>query len=93
MDIMERVRTFVVTNFYVADPEGLPNDASLISLGVIDSTGVLEVICFLEQEFGIVVEDADATPGNLESIERISAFVARNLERIVPDEVGASLTG
>ncbi len=77
MDIKEQVRTFVTTNFYIADPRTLTDSASLLDQGVIDSTGVLEVIGFLEDTFGITIEDDEMLPANLDSIERISAFVAR----------------
>ena len=77
MDIKEQVRTFVTSNFYVADPTTLKDNASLLDLGIIDSTGVLEVIFFIEETFGITVEDSEMLPENLDSIERISNFVAR----------------
>jgi acyl carrier protein len=77
MDIKEQVRTFVTSNFYVADPSVLEDNASLLDKGIIDSTGVLEVIFFIEETFGIAVEDSEMLPENLDSIERISNFVAR----------------
>ena len=77
MDIKDQVRKFVVTNFYVPEPQALPDDASLLDRGIIDSTGVLEVIGFLEDTFGITIEDDEMLPDNLDSIDRISAFVAR----------------
>jgi len=76
MDIKERVRTFVTSNFYVADPTMLEDEASLLDRGIIDSTGVLEVIFFIEETFGITVEDSEMLPDNLDSIERIASFVA-----------------
>lgn len=77
MEIKEKVRAFVTTNFYVPDPAALLDDASLLDQGIIDSTGVLEVISFLEDSFGLSVEDTEMLPENLDSIARISAFVAR----------------
>jgi acyl carrier protein len=77
MDIKDQVRNFVVTNFYVPELQTLSDDASLLDRGIIDSTGVLEVIGFLEDTFGITVEDDEMLPDNLDSIERLSAFVAR----------------
>ncbi len=71
------VRSFIVKNFYVADPERLEDRTSLLDRGIIDSTGVLEVIAFLEREMGIEVKDAEMVPDNLDSIERIAAFVTR----------------
>ena len=77
MDPTERVRQFIVKNFYVPDPSALADDTSLLDQAIIDSTGVLEVIGFLEQEFGITVDDAEMLPENLDSIGRIAAFVVR----------------
>src|SRR5262249_53294998 len=57
MDIKNEIRQFIFTNFYVAKAAELANDASLLESGIIDSTGVLEVIAFLEGSFGIQVED------------------------------------
>jgi acyl carrier protein len=50
---------------------------SLITAGVIDSTGILEVITFLESEYGISIGDAEMTPDNLETIERTASFVVQ----------------
>ncbi len=75
MDTNERVRRFITTNFYVTSPEALGDQASLLDAGVVDSTGVLEVIGFLETEFGITVEDVEITPENFDSISRITAYV------------------
>lgn len=76
MDITERVKEFVTANFYV-EPASLAVDASLLEQGIVDSTGVLEVVSFLEAEFGIAVADEELLPENLDTIDRISAFVAR----------------
>jgi len=77
MEIKEQIRDFVTTNFYVADPASLEDSASLLDQGIIDSTGVLEVIFFIEETFGIKVEDSEMLPDNLDSIEKISNFVVR----------------
>ena len=73
----QEIRDFVTTNFYVADPAALDDQASLLEHGIIDSTGVLEVIAFIEETFSIAVDDSEMLPENLDSIERIAAFVAR----------------
>ena len=77
MTAQERVRKFIVENFYVTDPSELADDASLIQGGWVDSTGMLELISFLEAEFGIQVTDVEMLPENLDGIARIAAFVAR----------------
>lgn len=76
MNIKEQVRSFITSNFYVADPTALQDEASLLDRGIIDSTGVLEVIFFIEENFGITVEDSEMLPDNLDSIERIANFIA-----------------
>jgi len=70
-------RTFITTNFYVADPAALSDDDSLLDAGIIDSTGVLDLIGFIEAQFGITVSDDELVPENLDSIARLSAFVER----------------
>ena len=84
MNIREQVRSFVTTNFYMPDPAALADDASLLDQGIIDSTGVLEVIMFIETTFGVTVEDSEMLPENLDSIECIAAFVARKTSQPVP---------
>lgn len=80
METKEQIRTFVTSNFYVADPAALGDEASLLDHGIIDSTGVLEVISFVEETYGIKVEDQEMLPDNLDSIDRIANFVNRKLK-------------
>jgi len=77
MGVREKVRQFILENFYVADSSSVTDDTSLIAEGIVDSTGMLEVIAFLEAQFGLAVADTETTPDNLETIGRIVAFVAR----------------
>jgi acyl carrier protein len=84
MALNRQVRDFVAANFYVADPKSLEDRTSLLDHGIIDSTGVLEVIMFIETTFGVTVEDSEMLPENLDSIERIAAFVARKTSQPVP---------
>ena len=76
MTIQERIKQFVVENFYVSDPAEIAADTLLATTGYVDSTGMLEVIAFLEAEYGIKITDTETVPANLESIARIAAFVA-----------------
>jgi len=76
VDVRERVRRFIVDSFYVRDATEVADEASLIASGLVDSTGVLEVVTFLESEFGIAVAQDEMTPDNLETIECIAIFVA-----------------
>ncbi|WP_448258201.1 acyl carrier protein [Microbacterium aurum] len=74
----ERVEQFILESLLLGDRAGMPAPTdSLIESGVMDSTGVLELIEFLEQEFEIRVEDAETVLENLDSIQRVVDFVAR----------------
>jgi len=79
MDIKQQIRVFITSNFYVADPSTLADDASLLDQGIIDSTGVLEIIMFLEDTFGFKVADSEMVPENLDSIVSIAAYVTRKV--------------
>ncbi len=76
--VEEEIRAFLVQNFPLGeDVSSLDASASLIDAGVIDSTGVLELVAFVEERYGIVVEDEELLPENLDSIERIAGYVQR----------------
>ncbi len=77
MSIAARVRAFITSNFYVADQSALAESDSLLDKGIVDSTGVLEIVAFLEKEFGMAVDDSEILPENLDSIANIAAYVGR----------------
>ena len=78
MTIEQRLRTYILDSFLFTDDESvLDNDDSFLEKGIIDSTGIMEMVSFLEQEFGIQFDDEDMVPENLDSVSRIIAFVSR----------------
>jgi acyl carrier protein len=77
MTITEQIRSFITSNFYISEPKSLTDEASLLENRIVDSTGVLEVIGFLESTFGIAIADDEILPENLDSIARIAAYVGR----------------
>lgn len=73
---------FIVTNFLFGDSSRSPQDTdSLVEGGIIDSTGVLELIEFLESQFGIEVSDEDPVPSNLDTVANLTRFVLRKQGR------------
>lgn len=62
---------------FTNDQSALANDDSFLDKGIIDSTGILEVIMFLEEEFGISVDDDEMVPENLDSVSNVVAFINR----------------
>jgi acyl carrier protein len=77
-EIEASVRTFIVDNYlYREGVESVAGSDSFLALGLIDSMGILELIAFLEETFGIRMADEEMIPENLDSIERVTAYVAR----------------
>ena len=75
--IKAQIRSFIVENYLFGDTSHpLEDDTSLIETDVIDSTGVLELVTYLEDTFQISIQDAEIVPANLNSIASISTFVA-----------------
>jgi acyl carrier protein len=75
--VRDELIEFIVVNYLFGDTSRVPgDDDSLIETGIIDSTGILELIEFLESRFGIEVDDTDAVPQNLGSITHLVRFVA-----------------
>jgi acyl carrier protein len=73
------VREFIAENFLFRADAEISNDQSLLESGVIDSTGVLELIAFLEQTYRITVADEDIVPENLDSIDNMMRYLAAKL--------------
>ena len=78
--VLQEIRTFIVENFLLGNDSGFDNTESLLESGIIDSTGIMHVVAFLEERFGIAVDDDDMIADNLESVDRIAAFVGRKQE-------------
>lgn len=80
--ILGRVRAFIEENFlFREDLSDLGDGDSLLENGVMDSTGILELVAFLEGEFAIQMSDAEIVPDNLDSIASIASFLDRKLTR------------
>ena len=80
MDNAVKVREFIVENFLFGDGESLKNDTSFMEEGIIDSTGILELVFFLEETFGLSVEDEELVPENMDSLQSITRFIERKLD-------------
>jgi len=79
--IEQDLRKFVKENFLIGqDGEVLGSDTSFLEKGIIDSTGVLELVSFIEQTYRIKVADQDLVPENLDSINQLVRFIGGKLE-------------
>ena len=80
IEIESRIRAYILENLLFSnDGSELPNDASLLDRGIIDSTGVLEIVLFLEGEFGITIKASEMLPENFDSVDNMVRFVQRLL--------------
>jgi len=77
--IKEEVRQFIRKNFVFDDRRSLEDKESLLGSGVIDSTGILELISYLEEHFAVKFDDTELTGENFDSVERIAMFVSGKL--------------
>lgn len=76
MSIEKSVRDYILDNFlFTDDQSALGNDDSFLEKGIIDSTGILELIAFMEEEFELVVDEEEMIPENLDSVNRITSFI------------------
>lgn len=73
---IEQTRDFIVSNFLYGDDEKLAHDTSFMIEGIIDSTGILELITFLEETYQIRIADEEIIPENMDSLESIEKFLS-----------------
>ena len=78
MSVEEKIREFVLENYlFTDDGAALDNNDSFMDKGIVDSTGILEIITFIEDEYGITVDDDEMVPENLDSVSNIVIFVGK----------------
>jgi acyl carrier protein len=78
--MQQKIRKFILNSFLFSDDELLLQDGdSLLERGILDSTGVLELVAFLEEEFGASIGDDELVPENLDSVSNILAFLERKV--------------
>ena len=75
MEHKQAIREFIVENFLFGEANGLEEETSFLENGIIDSTGILELVEFLEDEFSITVEDEELIPENLDSIANVVKYL------------------
>jgi len=84
MNYAKEIREFVVTNFLFGEAGSLQDDTSFLDSGTIDSTGILELIMFLENTYGIKIQPEEMVPQNLDGINRVVQFLTRKLAEQPP---------
>lgn len=79
MQHTRNIREFVINDFLFGDAAALEDDKSFLDSGILDSTGMLELIMFLEGTYNIKIQPEEMLPENLDSVNRVAAFVERKM--------------
>ena len=75
-NLRERIQKFILENYlFTTDTSALGPEDSLLGRGIVDSTGMLEIMMFIEEQLGVTVKDEEMIPENLDSVQRIATFV------------------
>ncbi len=83
MDPVNDVKEFIIENFLFGDEEQIELETDFFEKGIIDSTGVIELVSFMEETFEISIDDEELIPENLSSLKNISVFLERKLNQKV----------
>ena len=84
LDVLETIKTYVVENFLFGDDRRIGPATDFLENGILDSTGVLELVGFLEEKYGIRVEDEELVPGNMNSLEKITLYILKKTGKTHP---------
>ena len=80
-EIDQQIRRFIIDNFLFGEEDTrFSNDASFLEQGIIDSTGVLELVMFIATEYGIKIKDTELVPANLDSVDKLVRFIDRKIQ-------------
>ena len=77
MELTSTIRQFIIENFLFEEDDNLKEDTSFLENGIIDSTGVLELVMYIEETYAISVDDEDIVPENLDSISNVTEYIQR----------------
>jgi acyl carrier protein len=80
MNVEQTLKNFIIENFIIDDsPDQLDHDKSFLESGIIDSTGILELVSFIEEHYDIKIEDEELIPDNLDSVNNVVKFINNKL--------------
>ena len=83
--IEEKIRTYIAENILFSNNGyRYSDDASFLEEGIVDSMGIMELVMFVEESFGVTVDDEDLTPDNFDSVARLAAYIRHKAEALAP---------
>lgn len=78
MSVEAQIRHYILENFlFTSDEKKLKNTDSFLEEGIVDSTGILELLMFVEETFGVKVEDEEVLPDNFDSVDQLARYIGR----------------
>lgn len=81
MEIQAQVKDYIAQNLLFSDDGfGYNDDASFLEEGIVDSVGIMELVLFIEENFGLSVDDEDLTPDNFDSVNKLASYIKRRQE-------------
>jgi acyl carrier protein len=82
MNIQDDVRSFVIDTFLFGEDDGLKDDSSFLAEGIVDSTGIMQLVSFLQERYLVSIEDEELIPDNLDSIKRVTLFIEEKMRAV-----------
>lgn len=82
MSIQDDVRSFVIDTFLFGEDDGLKDDSSFLAEGIVDSTGIMQLVSFLQEHYRVSIEDEELIPDNLDSIKRVTTFIEEKMRDV-----------
>ena len=79
-ECIKEIRAHIVEHFLFGEGETLTGNTSFLEEGIIDSTGILELVMFLEEKYGIKIEDSELVPENFDTLENIARYLEKKLD-------------
>ena len=77
MEVEQKLKHFIAAELMYADDDALTSDDPLLGSGIVDSLGIMRLVSYIEEEFGVVVPEEDLVPEHFQSVSRLTAFVER----------------
>jgi acyl carrier protein len=79
MDYTQVIKDFIIENFLFGEQQEINSDTNLLEKGIIDSTGIVELVSFLEETYNIIVEDDELVSGNFSTLKSVSDFLENKI--------------
>jgi acyl carrier protein len=77
VEVAQKLKHFIATELMYADDDALSSDEPLLGSGIVDSLGIMRLVSYIEEEFGVVVPEDQLIPDHFQTVTRLAAFVER----------------